>query len=434
MARHEDRRPRRKRTQRQRPGDGGERDQGELRLLWGLVRLGGDKSGSGYFGLVWGLLKLRWGGGGRLTLNVLWGLLRISLPQLTRGPGSQRGGFSERVPTTSSRSSSRDAPEQSIGSPDAEVGAARRSEQRAGQRLDAIRKACILAGVAIGLGILTDWKIMALLLAIAGGLLLSSFAEQWLPLLLQPELREAQRQNEARRITAGAHARELQNLSASIAHEIRNPITAAKSLVQQMGEDPRSEENLEYANVALGELERVERSVSHLLRFAREEQLEAREFSLAEIVDDAVAAVQDRTQSAGVAVRTEIDTDGSMLGDPEQLRRVVLNLVSNAVDALTESATSTPSVWIELGENLAGTEVWLRVRDNGPGISQDAIDRIFSPFHTSREKGTGLGLPITKKLVEAHSGSIEVKSSPGAGAEFLVTLPKASVEASEPTA
>ena len=64
------------------------------------------------------------------------------------------------------------------------------------------------------------------------------------------------------------------------------------------------------------------------------------------------------------------------------------------------------------------------MRDNGPGIPHDAIDLIFSPFHTSREKGTGLGLPITKKLVEAHGGSIEVKSSLGSGAEFLVTLPK----------
>ena len=99
------------------------------------------------------------------------------------------------------------------------------------------------------------------------------------------------------------------------------------------------------------------------------------------------------------------------------------------IDALTESGTPSPTLSIQLGENLAGTEVWLRVRDNGPGISHDAIDRIFSPFHTSREEGTGLGLPITKKLVEAHGGSIEVKSSPGSGAEFLVTLPKAGVEA-----
>src|SRR5262249_57733345 len=75
-----------------------------------------------------------------------------------------------------------------------------------------------------------------------------------------------------RRALEGRHARSLEELSASIAHEIRNPITAAKSLVQQMEEDPRGAENVEYARVALAELERVERSVSHLLRFARGEE------------------------------------------------------------------------------------------------------------------------------------------------------------------
>lgn len=398
---------------------GQEHELGELRVLWGLVRLGGDKSGAGHFDVVWGLLRLRWGGGARLTLRLLWGLLRISLPLGLRaqrtwasGPHNSRG----------------DASDAGVASSDASPSASRNLEERAAQRLDSIRKACILAGVAVGVGFLTDWRIMGLLLAVAGGLLLSSFAEQLLPFLLRPELREAQRQDEARRVTAGSHARELQDLSASIAHEIRNPITAAKSLVQQMGEDPQASENLEYAKVALGELERVERSVSHLLRFAREERLDAREFALAGVVDGAVAALRDRMESAGVVVRRQFDSDGMMLGDPEHLRRVVLNLVGNAVDALTEKGTPNPTVSIELGENLAGTEVWLRVRDNGPGIPHDELDQIFSPFHTSRERGTGLGLPITKKLVEAHGGSIEVKSSLGSGTEFVVTLPKAALQ------
>jgi signal transduction histidine kinase len=102
--------------------------------------------------------------------------------------------------------------------------------------------------------------------------------------LIAPELRErlvreeVERQVESgvtreRRHLADEHAQRLEALSASIAHEIRNPITAAKSLVQQMGEDPRSGENVEYAKVALEELDRVERSISHLLRFAREEEM-----------------------------------------------------------------------------------------------------------------------------------------------------------------
>ena len=77
-----------------------------------------------------------------------------------------------------------------------------------------------------------------------------------------------------------------------------------------------------------------------------------------------------------------------------------------------------------MGENLAGSEVWLRIKDNGPGFEPDARRRLFNPFYTSKSNGTGLGLPISKKLIDAHGGSIEVESEPGAGAEFLITLPK----------
>ena len=115
-----------------------------------------------------------------------------------------------------------------------------------------------------------------------------------------------------------------------------------------------------------------------------------------------------------------------MRGDPEQLRRVVLNLVGNAVDALSEGTTQLPCISVAMGDNLAGTEVWLRVRDNGPGISSEDQERIFTPFHTSKEKGTGLGLAITRKLVKAHGGSIELESATGAGTDFLLTFPKQS--------
>jgi len=107
------------------------------------------------------------------------------------------------------------------------------------------------------------------------------------------------------------------------------------------------------------------------------------------------------------------------------LRRVVINLVGNALDALNGTAVASPRVEIEAGENLAGTEVWLRVRDNGPGIEPGRTEEIWAPFHTSKANGTGLGLPITRKVVETHGGSIEVESPPGGGTEFCVVLPKA---------
>ncbi len=222
----------------------------------------------------------------------------------------------------------------------------------------------------------------------------------------------------------GKQLRSLEELSASIAHEIRNPITAAKSLVQQMGEDPTSAENVEYASVALEELERVERSISHLLRYARDEEIQVEEVHLAEVVTDAVAALRDRIEKGRIEVVPELDTVGVMDGDPEKLRRVVLNLVGNSIDALQERPSEHPRIEISVGDNLAGSEVWLKVRDNGPGMDEETQQKVFRPFYTSKANGTGLGLAISRKLVDAHGGTIEIDSSPGKGCEFVLTFPR----------
>jgi two-component system sensor histidine kinase HydH len=191
-----------------------------------------------------------------------------------------------------------------------------------------------------------------------------------------------------------------------------------------MGEDPSSHENVAYANVALEELDRVERSISHLLKYAREEELQMSELRIAEVVDSALETFRERIAKLGVVVARELDGEGAMRGDPEKLRRVLINLIANALDAFEESRTPKPALRLTAGEDLAGREVWLRVRDNGPGIEPEKLARIFSPFYTSKASGTGLGLAISKKLIDAHGGSIEATSTPGQGSEFLLTLPK----------
>ena len=229
---------------------------------------------------------------------------------------------------------------------------------------------------------------------------------------------------EERRTLAHEHVRELEQLSASIAHEIRNPITAAKSLVQQLGEDSASPENVEYARVALEELDRVERSISHLLRYAREEELRPVDANLGEIVDAALESLRERTARLGVVIERDLASGLTLRADPDKLRRGVVNLVANALYALEDARTTEPRIRLAGGENLAGTEVWLRVRDNGPGMDPEARERAFQPFHTSKSGGTGLGLSIVRKLVEAHGGAIELHTSDGAGTEFVVLLPR----------
>jgi two-component system sensor histidine kinase HydH len=190
---------------------------------------------------------------------------------------------------------------------------------------------------------------------------------------------------------------------ASIAHEIRNPITAAKSLLQQMGEDPASADNVEYANVALEELERVEKSISHLLRFAREEDVELADVCVADIIDSALETLRDRIAQMGVEVVRDLVPIAGMRADPDKLRRVIINLLGNALDAFQERETDSPRLQIRAGENLAGTEIWVRVKDNGPGIEPEKLDKIFSPFYTSKSSGPASTCHL-KKLVDAHGG------------------------------
>jgi signal transduction histidine kinase len=212
----------------------------------------------------------------------------------------------------------------------------------------------------------------------------------------------------------------IDELSSTIAHEIRNPIAAAKSLVQQMGEDPTSVENVEYAKVALDELDRVERRISHLLRFAKEEDYHFDNVNLASVVDSSLTQLRAKLDAAKVNVARNYIGGPTINADKEKLQQVFANVLDNAIDALEPVAEGRR---IDLFIENGGRRAIVRLRDNGCGIPPEKLERIFNPFFTTKAKGTGLGMAISKKIVEAHEGSIDVVSEPGRGTEFAVALP-----------
>src|SRR4029450_8557852 len=122
----------------------------------------------------------------------------------------------------------------------------------------------------------------------------------------------------------------IDELSSTIAHEIRNPIAAAKSLVQQMGEDPTSVENVEYAKVALDELDRVEHRISHLLKYAKEEDYSFAPTNLAGVVDAALTQLKAKLDAAKVAVARNYIAGPTVLADAEKLKQVFANVIDNA--------------------------------------------------------------------------------------------------------
>jgi signal transduction histidine kinase len=213
----------------------------------------------------------------------------------------------------------------------------------------------------------------------------------------------------------------IEELSATIAHEIRNPIAAAKSLVQQMGEDPHSIENVEYAKVAMDELDRVERRVSHLLKYAKEEEYTFSHVNLAAVVDAALTQLKSKLDSAKVQVARNYIVGPTVWADAEKLQQVFGNVLDNAIDAMSSvPETRRIDLFIENGSPKTAT---VRVRDNGCGIPEGKLAKIFNPFFTTKEKGTGLGMAIAKKIVDAHQGQLTVDSAEGRGTEFRITLP-----------
>src|ERR1700722_7522117 len=213
----------------------------------------------------------------------------------------------------------------------------------------------------------------------------------------------------------------LDELTATFAHEIRNPIAAAKSLVQQMGEDPTSHENVEYAKVALDELARVERSVSHLLKYAKEEDYKFENVNLAWVLDGALTQMRSKLEANSVMVSRAYLSGPTVRADADKLRQVFSNIIDNAIDAM-ESTTGERRLEFAITNNGSGMAA-VRIRDNGCGIADDKIAKIFNPFYTSKSNGTGLGLGVAKKVIDSHRGTIEVHSKVGQGTEFVLAIP-----------
>jgi signal transduction histidine kinase len=213
---------------------------------------------------------------------------------------------------------------------------------------------------------------------------------------------------------------DIGELSATIAHEIRNPIAAAKSLVQQMAEAPQSIENIEYAKVAVEELDRVERRIAHLLRYAREEDYAMAPVGLATVVDGALTQLRAKLDAGRVQAIRHYISGPTVQADAQKLQGVFVNVLDNAIDAL---AAHPEPRRIEVMIENGGAEAAVRLRDNGPGIAPEPLAQIWNPFFTTKNHGTGLGLAIAKKTVEAHGGTMSVTSQIGQGTEFVVTLP-----------
>ena len=222
-------------------------------------------------------------------------------------------------------------------------------------------------------------------------------------------------------------------VAAKAAHEIRNPLTALLGFVQllRLYCPVRSEwpECRVYADRMADEIARLGEITGSMLALARPADPNLVRTDLARPVVDALVLLASRASAEGVVLEGPPLPSGIEAEfDPSQMKQVVLNLVQNALDAVSGPGGPPPGrrrVSVCLGYARRGRRlvVSLRVSDNGPGVRPDHLPRLFTPFFTTKASGTGLGLAVSKNVVEAHGGSIRVRPARGSGAVFEVLLP-----------
>ncbi len=221
-----------------------------------------------------------------------------------------------------------------------------------------------------------------------------------------------------------AHAEKLAavgELAARVAHEIRNPVTAARSLAQQLCREPTSPLNAEHAALIVEEMERVERRIAALLQYARKEEFRPEPVDLTELAENAGRAFATRFDEGGVAFRCNANGPVTASVDRERIRQVLINLIENALDAL--SLQESRRLCLDVVGSNGTAEI--RVTDNGPGVDSETLGRLFDPFFSLKAKGTGLGLAIAKRIVEAHGGELSACRVATGGLQFIVKLPSA---------
>ena len=218
------------------------------------------------------------------------------------------------------------------------------------------------------------------------------------------------------------------SLSASLAHEIRNPLSTIRSSVEQLAKTAHADEDDQVlADLIVRETDRLTRLLSEFLDFSRVRATQFLRLDVRTVVEAASRLIQAHPDVSEATITIEGDPT-LVEGDEDLLHRVLANLLLNAAQA----AAGPVNISVGFGEARAselpmgsGIENPIRicVEDDGPGIPSEVLDRIFQPFVTGREGGTGLGLPIVQRAVEAHRGLVLVDTAAGAGTTFTIFLP-----------
>lgn len=210
----------------------------------------------------------------------------------------------------------------------------------------------------------------------------------------------------------------LGRMAAGIAHEIRNPLGTLRGFAQYFGSRAEDEASKEYSALMIGEVDRLNESISSLLQFSRPREPEFSVVEIAQLIKKSCKLLEHDFKESNIILVKTSNPSGKIEADGDLLLQVMLNLLKNGINASQNGDTVTLSCE-EDEENI-----YITIADKGVGMNREEQEQMFDPFFTTRKAGTGLGLAVSHQIVEQHSGSFDVKSQPGKGTSITMILPK----------
>ncbi|MCD7036176.1 PAS domain S-box protein [Metabacillus sp. GX 13764] len=207
-------------------------------------------------------------------------------------------------------------------------------------------------------------------------------------------------------------------LAAGIAHEIRNPMTALKGFIQLLEASVQEDFSM-YFNVITSELSRIETIITEFLVLAKPQAVHYEQNSVLKIMQHTLDLLGAQSILNNVQMHLHADKDlPSIYCEPNQLKQVFINIVKNAIEVMPNGGNVTITL-----SRKSRNQLLIMIADEGTGIPKDKIKRLGEPFYTTKERGTGLGLMVSFKIIEEHKGKVDVKSKAGKGTVFYITLP-----------
>lgn len=215
----------------------------------------------------------------------------------------------------------------------------------------------------------------------------------------------------------------LGKLSASIAHEIRNPLTAIRGFIQLLHPHLHQLGKEEYAKIILAEIDRANDIIHEFLTSSKPSVPQVSMIPVSALLKEVALLTESEALMKGCQINLHpLQGDMIISGDVKQMKQVVLNMIRNAMEAITERTDDFIGK-IEIGARREGAEVRIFISDNGKGMDIATLDRLFNPFFTTKENGTGLGLSVSDRIIKNHGGCISVSSRVNEGTRFVISLP-----------